>query len=295
MIDSVATNRLQLGHFLRSRRARLDPREFDLVVPKRRRIPGLRREDVAQIAGISPAYYTWIEQGRDVRVSFEVLEAIAGALRLSPSEHTHLFRLCGFDAEEIINVDHVEEHPALCHLCRAAVNMSVVVFDAWFNQLAANNVARVMFGVCLNSWPERNAVWQLFFNDAYKRLWVDWENEARVNTGMLRQSASKNSNAPDWQQLFGALSESRVFMKYWDEYEVRPYTAPEEFFRPAPWQLDHPTLGTLAMHRMGVVIPAREERIVRVMTPADQETATKLSRLRAVEGILTEQPFLHAS
>lgn len=294
MMDSAATNRMQLGDFLRSRRARLDPRNFDLVVPRRRRIPGLRREDVAQIAGISPAYYTWIEQGRDVRVSFEVLEAIAGALRLTPSEHTYLFRLCGFDAEEVINVDHVEDHPALGNLCRAAVDMSVVVFDAWFNELDANNVARILFDICLDSWPERNAVWQLFFNDAHKRLWVDWDDEARVNTGMLRQSVARNPNAPEWQQLFAVLRESSDFMKYWGEYEVRPYPAPEEYFRPAPWQFDHPTLGNFAMHRIGVAIPALEERIVRVMTPADQETATKISRLHAIAKTLSDEPYLQA-
>lgn len=279
MIGSDTSNRMQLGHFLRSRRARLDPSDFDLVVPKRRRIPGLRREDVAQIAGISPAYYTWIEQGRDVHVSLEVLDAIAGALRLTPSEHTHFFRLCGFDAEEVINVEHVEKHPALSNICRVAVNISVIVFDAWFNELDANDVARGIFDIALDSWPERNAVWQLFFNDAQKRLWADWEEEARVSAGMLRQSAAKNPVSPEWHRLFAVLGSSSEFMKYWNEYEVRPNPAPEEYFRSSPWCINHPTLGNLAMHRVGVVIPALEERIVRVMTPADEDTAAKLSRL----------------
>src|SRR5947209_20590208 len=90
-----ATSRTELSDFLKSRRARISPETVGLPPGRRRRTPGLRREEVADLAGVGLTWYTWLEQGRDIRVSPEVLSAIARALRLEPAERAHLFRLAG--------------------------------------------------------------------------------------------------------------------------------------------------------------------------------------------------------
>jgi transcriptional regulator with XRE-family HTH domain len=95
-----STNRAWLGEFLRSRRERLSPKDYGFPVMSRRRSPGLRRDEVAQLSGISIAYYTWIEQGREINMSADVLNSIARALGFSEAERAHLFALVGIEIAE---------------------------------------------------------------------------------------------------------------------------------------------------------------------------------------------------
>src|SRR5947209_14323459 len=117
---TAATTRAELSEFLKSRRARLSPATVGLPLGRRRRTPGLRREEVADLAGVGLTWYTWLEQGRDIRVSGEVLTAIARALQLEPAERAHLFRLAGHPPPTPESGTDAAVSPRLCR-----------VLDAW--------------------------------------------------------------------------------------------------------------------------------------------------------------------
>ena len=174
-----ATNRVHLGEFLRTRRARLSPADFGLPPFGRRRTPGLRREEVAQLAGISIAYYTWIEQGRDLNMSPDVLRSLARVLRFTHAERTHLFTLAGTPLPEHDLAANAELHRTLAHLFSDSRNVCAFARDPWFNVTAATSLATSVFGVRPGRGLESNLLYRIFDDPLQQQLWVDWESEVR--------------------------------------------------------------------------------------------------------------------
>src|SRR5450755_2522393 len=147
-----STNRAWLGEFLRSRRARLSPTDYGFPVMRRRRLPGLSRDEVAQLAGISIAYYTWIEQGREINMSPDVLNAIARALCLGEAERVHLFTLVGMEVtENTLGDDRM--HPTIANIFNylnynyASSSWCALMYDSWFNVLESTLLATAVFGI----------------------------------------------------------------------------------------------------------------------------------------------------
>ncbi len=274
-----STNRAWLGEFLRSRRARLSPRDFGFPVMRRRRSPGLRRDEVAQLSGISVAYYTWIEQGREINMSPEVLNAIARTLNFTAAERAHLFTLVGIEvAENAVGDDSI--HPTITHIFSdPSSRWCAFLNDSWFNVLQATALATAVFGIGPGQDLESNMLYRLFFEPSRRKLWVEWESEARMRIGMFRQGLAKQPDSLEGLRLLDALLKAPDFERLWDAYDVRFRPSPDEFFRQEPWDIAHPDVGMLRIHRLATVIPTRFERTLVLCTPADAETSAKFSDL----------------
>src|SRR5579871_5634459 len=164
-INSLELDRHQeLAEFLRSRRARLSPEQVGLSRGLRRRTPGLRREEVASLAGISPEWYTWLEQGRDINVSVQLLESLARALQLDDNERTYLFLLALRQPPPVEIYSPPTISPALQLFLDQLETTPVCVVDARLNGVARNQAHRVVFGGRDGGRTERerNVIWRMF-------------------------------------------------------------------------------------------------------------------------------------
>src|SRR5690349_10448358 len=167
--------RQALADFLRQRRARLSPTDVGLPPGLRRRTPGLRREEVAQLANMGASWYVWLEQGRDVHPSAQILESLAQALRLTPNERRHLFLLAGqaLPAQALPEEEHV--YPALRQMLNDLNPSPAYVMGRRWDYLAWNRAADAIFNISeATSLYERNLVWRLFTNPAMRER-PGWE------------------------------------------------------------------------------------------------------------------------
>jgi transcriptional regulator with XRE-family HTH domain len=200
----IADRRRELGVFLRSRRERITPAEAGLPTTARRRTPGLRREEIAVLAGISATWYTYLEQGRDVQPSDQVLSALAAALRLDRPEKDHLFHLAGHaPAQEAEAEPLTAEAAAVPHLLQP--NPAYVI-GATYDVLSHNEAAAQLFPVLRTAAPNF-ARWT--FTDETSRLVVlDWEREARGLLARLRTLAARHPGDERFTRLFEELREA---------------------------------------------------------------------------------------
>jgi transcriptional regulator with XRE-family HTH domain len=273
-------NRIRLAEFVRNRRERLRPGDLGLPILKRQRTPGLRREDVAQLAGISLAYYTWIEQARDIRLSRTVLDDLATALRLNQAERHYILTLAGAEAAEGLSVEDEQKlHPTIAHILGEHSTMCALLCDAWFNVVAASPLAREILFVTTESWPEQNLIWRLCHNRDHASIWKDWQSELRLTVGMFRQSLAKEPHSVAGNRLLEKLSQHSFFASVWTTYDVQLNPSPEEYFREEPWELMNHAVGQLRVHRLGVCLPTRKQSMLTIFSPSDAETLRKFARL----------------
>ncbi|NUU20519.1 MAG: helix-turn-helix domain-containing protein, partial [Streptomycetaceae bacterium] len=151
----------ELSAFLRSRRERITPEDVGLPTGSRRRTPGLRREEVAQLAGVGVTWYTWLEQGRPIRASAQVLDAVARTLRLDVAEREHLYRLAGIPSVTHPEGDHVS--PQVQVILDHLDPLPAAVYNARWDVLAWNRTYSMIFpGVSTDRFTERNVMWSVF-------------------------------------------------------------------------------------------------------------------------------------
>lgn len=167
-----------LGDFIRAHRERLSPQAVGLPPGPRRRTPGLRREEVAQLCGVSPTWYTWIEQGRPVSASAEALARIAVALQLSRAERAYLFELAA-QRDPAEPDPAASDAPAMLLKTVQLVNAPAYVLDRQFTALAWNAPASDLFVGWLDGEHDRNLLRYTFLSPQARRLIVDWEIRAR--------------------------------------------------------------------------------------------------------------------
>jgi transcriptional regulator with XRE-family HTH domain len=172
--------RAELADFLRRRRASIQPEDVGLPSGGRRRTPGLRREEVASLAGVGTTWYTWLEQGRDVRASLDVFEAIAKALRLTPAERTHLILLGRGEEAPACKPPAERVSPTLRRLVENLGPNPAMVLGRRWDYLAWNRAACVVFGD-IGAIPKaaRNHLWQLFMDPGRRELFAEWEQSSR--------------------------------------------------------------------------------------------------------------------
>src|SRR5580700_7387763 len=184
--------RRELGEFIRSHRERLAPAAIGLAVGSRRRTPGLRREEVAQICGLSATWYTWIEQGRDVSVSPTALARLAGALQLGRAERAYLFELAGRHDPTPDASEPGDLPPALL-ACVAAIGSPAYVLDRSWDARSWNATAERLFTGWLDRPGERdfqhNLLRFIFLEPAARSLICDWDTRARRVTAEFRAHA----------------------------------------------------------------------------------------------------------
>ncbi|MFI9723239.1 helix-turn-helix domain-containing protein [Streptomyces sp. NPDC052396] len=251
--------RTELSEFLRSRRARLRPEDVD-VTPYggRRRVPGLRREELAQLAGVSVAYYTRLEQGRGRNVSDAVLDAIAEALRLTPAERSHLHRLARPAARPEGGAPARRLRPAVRDLIDTMENVPAYVVGRRLDILGWNRMAGALLGDFGALPPERRNMARLVFLDpAMRELFLDWERKAADVVALLRRQAGCYPDDPALASLVGELSvKSGEFGTLWAAHDVR-----DKCF--GVKRLRHSVVGPLTLACETLVLPAdRDQHLV---------------------------------
>jgi transcriptional regulator with XRE-family HTH domain len=267
--------RAELADFLRRRRESIKPEDVGLPGGGRRRTPGLRREEVAQLAGVGATWYTWLEQGRDVRASLEVLEALSGALRLTPAERTHLI-LLGRGEEALVCKPPAERaSPSIRRLVQSlGPNPAYVIGRRW-DYLAWNEAACGLFGeFAAIPKPARNHLWQIFMDRSRRETLVDWEPSARLAVAKFRADTARHLGDPSFEELINALRQSSLdFCKMWKRHEVSSAGHGRKEFRIRE-------LGKLLFeHAVFHPTDAPDQRLVLYSPVPATDTAEKLAEL----------------
>ncbi|MEU7561297.1 helix-turn-helix transcriptional regulator [Streptomyces eurythermus] len=236
----------ELGRFLRARRNRTSPRQAGLTVgPGLRRTPGLRREELATLAGISVDYYVRLERGKETRPSPAVLDALARALRLDDQEHQHLRELAARAARyapEPPPAPSRTVRPHLRLLLETLRPYPAYVISRSMDVLAWNPGGLALYAG-LEDWPagHRNLARYLFLHPAARDLFTDWERQVTGCVARLRAVAGTAPDAPDLTNLVGELLlKSADFARLWERYEVTGR-------KPAQKTFHHPRVGTVTL------------------------------------------------
>jgi transcriptional regulator with XRE-family HTH domain len=224
-LGGALDRRAELSEFLRTRRARLKPEEVGLPgFGRRRRVPGLRREELAQLAGVSVAYYTRLEQGNGRNVSAEVLDSIARALRLTDAEHAHLTHLAKPKQHKKKPAARTQQvRGTLRTLLDSMDGLPAYVVGRRSDILVWNRMAAAVFGDWAELPPqERNWARLVFLRPEYRDLFVDWEQKAIDIVCALRMHAGCHPDDPRLSALVGELSvKSEEFRRLWATHDVK--------------------------------------------------------------------------
>ena len=282
--------RREFGAFLRSRRQALTPAGVGLPDGFRRRTPGLRREEVALLAGVGTTWYTWLEQGRDVRASAEVLSALADALLLDAAERRHLFVLNDRAPPDLPPAGPEQVEEALRRMLASLTGQPAYIMGRRWDILAWNRAAEMVFGDYGRLDGDRRNIMHMVFADRdHRRLLVDWDRLAPVALAMFRADSARYAGDPDFERLIAGLKrQSPQFRDWWSKHEVvRPLAGHK--------RIRHPTGGLMLFEYTSFAITDRADMKLVVYTPLEEDrTAAKLAALldapRIEEGITTANP-----
>jgi transcriptional regulator with XRE-family HTH domain len=272
MTDMV--QREELASFLRSRREATDPVSVGLRPGPRRRTPGLRREELAQLSGISVTWYTWLEQARRISVSRQVIESLARVLRMGPAEREHLFTVAGLALlPQTAGPPQVDD--TLRRLIETLDPNPAFVANPWWDLLAYNQAYSVLHGGLDGRPPaERNVLWLFFAADPASYLYVNWLDEARQLVGQLRAHLAQYPGDPRGPELAATLAAaSPKFAELWREHGTARFRNYRKGYQ-------HPAAGLLHLDYIKLAAAGDDQQQLTVMLPADQATADKLRQLR---------------
>ncbi|WP_328738791.1 helix-turn-helix transcriptional regulator [Streptomyces erythrochromogenes] len=275
----------ELGPFLKSRRSRITPQAAGLHPHGRRRVPGLRREEVADLAGVSDVYYTRLEQGRARNPSDAVLDALARALRLDPTERAHLHdlahrapgaRFSGVptSAEPADEEQDVPVRDGLGRLLSAVGAVPAYVLSPAMDVLDANGLARALLGEPIGRVPGRlNLARHVFLDDAARRLYPRWADVARQTIGFLRFSAGRRpADRPLAARIAELSAHSAEFRHRWAAQEVQQKTHGTKSFR-------HPVVGGFDLAFETLALPGDDGASLVVFTAPDTRASDALRLL----------------
>jgi transcriptional regulator with XRE-family HTH domain len=271
--NGTELRRRELGAFLRSRRERVRPEQVGLPPMRRRRTPGLRREEVAQLAGVGVTWYTWLEQGRDINPSAQVLDAIARTLQFDPHEHSHLFTLAGAATTTIAD-QCLQIHPTAQPLIDQLEPLPAVVVNARLDLLAFNRVYASFYDD-LDTMPieDRNILWLAFTHPRWRDVIVDWEDVSGRLVAEYRALMAEHLDDPAWKTLVARLHRaSPEFTALWERHDVQGVESRTK-------RAMHPTAGLLLLDYTNLWLnPNLGVRII-AFSPADDRTRRRLERL----------------
>ncbi|MGW5121696.1 helix-turn-helix transcriptional regulator [Streptomyces noursei] len=267
-----------LRAFLRNRRARLTPQEVGLPPGGRRRTPGLRREEVASLAGIGLTWYTWLEQGRRITVTTSILDAVSGALRLNDTEQAHLYRLAGHAppptapaSDAPAECRHaVPEH--IAHLIEEWLPNPAYVLDRQWRFLSGNTAVHQVFGEvrrgqsCLDGFLSAGGP---------HRALAEWEEMAPSLVAEFRAEAARYPHDPGFTQIIQRLARhSPEFARLWEQQEVRETALGVK-------TIEHPSVGRLVFDRTTIQVTDHSDlRVVFLIPQAGTGTRELLGTLR---------------
>ncbi|MQY04212.1 helix-turn-helix transcriptional regulator [Actinomadura macrotermitis] len=267
----------ELGEFLRARRARIDPTDAGLPVHGRRRVAGLRREEVAMLAGVSVDYYIRLEQGRVSNVSDSVLEAVGRALRLDATGRLHLRNLLRLPPAQ---AERTGVRPGLTTLLEMAAQVPAFILGRRMDVLAANPLSDAVNGLGDVPIGHRNMARLTFLDPRARTFYRDWDTVAAETVAYLRLDAGRHPGDPLTGELVRELSAVPEFRRLWDEHTVREKTYGRKLLR-------HPVVGDLDVGYETLTPPGDPDTtLVMYTAPAGSETARKLAELaRALEPV----------
>jgi len=256
-------------------RARVDPAAAGFQVG-RRRTPGLRREEVAQLAGVGVTWYTWLEQGRDIAPSAQVLAAIGRTLRLDPHERTHLFRLADVpdpsspdsctvlpDSTQLL-LDRLDPYPAL-------------VVNGRYDLLAYNSTWQALVGVRLDELEpdDRNILWRAFTVPSVRATMLDWDTTVPRMVASFRAAMAKHMGEPAWKCFLSRmLAASPEFGEIWERHEVAPLQRITK-------RMLAPSVGVVHLESTSMWLAESVGVRLVTYTPLDDDTRRRLELLHA--------------
>jgi transcriptional regulator with XRE-family HTH domain len=263
--------RAELTDFLRRRRAQVAPERAGIERNGRRRTPGLRREEVAQLAGVGLSWYTWLEQGRDIKPSAQVLDALARVLELDTAERAHLFHLARVELPLPDASAANEAPPELQALVDALVPHPAYLLSPRTDVLAWNRAAAGLLGVP-SAAPDGppNLLWWLFTNTEPRG--DRWDDTARATLARFRAEHARRIGDPGFARLIGALErDSERFRALWTQHEVLTGHLGTK-------TVDHPTLGPLRLYHLQSIPTEHPDLRLTQFAPADDATRAALAR-----------------
>jgi transcriptional regulator with XRE-family HTH domain len=273
---NATRRRRELRDFLIARRAAVSPTSAGLPAGTRRRTPGLRREELATLASVGVTWYTWLEQGRDIRVSADTLDRIAVALRLTPTDTAYLFSLAGVPrAETIVDGQRIALDSGVQSVLDAFQAPAFVVGSSWDVE-AFNAMADRIYGFTDTSGPfaigpfARNHMWRFFMDPDRRAVYLDWSELAQIAVGILRTAYARRVGDPYFDSLIRALTEgSREFKKLWNAQQTAPLT-------PDRVRLSVPKIGELTVMSMRLRFSGGNDSLLMLLPPADEPSARKM-------------------
>lgn len=265
--------RSQVRNFLVSRRERLTPEEVGIPNHGRRRVKGLRREEVALLAGVSVEYYTKIERGDATGATASVIDAIARVLRLNDIEREHLKRLLstGDETDTHARATHSTKavRPALQRLLDALTDVPAYILNKRLDILGVNHLGRAVYSPMYESFPHPTNTARFFFldEDASRRFWVEWDEVAAAGVAILRVEHGLRPNDEDLNALIDELHEaSPEFRKRWSTHDVHRHTTGVK-------SMNHPVVGRLDLPYENLLLPADPDLTMMTYNPAPGSAA----------------------
>jgi transcriptional regulator with XRE-family HTH domain len=267
--------RAELAQFLRTRRERIAPRQVGLPPGTRRRTPGLRREELALLAGVGATWYTWLEQGRAITASGQVLESLARVLQLDADERAHLFILARqqLPADPLPLTQSID--PALQLILDTMGIYPALVLSPRWDIIAWNQAACQMFAdFSTMTSRERHILWFLFTDPRHRAMAVDWEKEAQRFLALFRASTQRYVGEVWLTELVNDLElVSPVFREWWSRHDVQGVQAEHK-------HLIHPQVGLLVLQAKTFQVADHPDLQMIVYTPVSGTgTAAKLAAL----------------
>jgi len=266
--------RAELGEFLKARRAELGPEDFGMPPGSRRRTPGLRREEVALLAGVGVTWYTWLEQGRQINASTQVLDAVARTLRLDRAERWHLYRLA-----EAVPVRTERARTTIPDAIREIVEslepLPASLINSRFDILLSNSASEELFWEwhtmpCIH----KNTLWCCVTEPSARGKFAEYDTHVRYLVARLRAAYGRHIGDPDWEEDIRRLaSMSREFAEIWARHEVAEA-------EPRTLTYLHPQAGTLSLAISELNLPDMPEARIMVYTPRDDDTRAKMPLTR---------------
>ncbi|WP_341633720.1 helix-turn-helix transcriptional regulator [Sphingomonas agri] len=266
-----SSRQAELKKFLRARRASL-PVDTPPGRPRqRRRTPGLRREEVADRAGISVTWYTWLEQGRDIHCSIDMLERLAGALQLSETDMDYLFRLAGYAAPMKRSTTEVDARIQV--VLDGFLAGPAFLLSPRLDVLAFNRLGDEVFDFGGRPGPfGRNHLWRGFMDPERKALYRDWEAIISGGVAFLRSNYATRIGDPEFEAIISELSvQSHDFARMWGEHRTMPLQSVDVV-------LEHPRLGHLEFASTRFALPTLNDHLTFFITPRNKVTAAAMTR-----------------
>jgi len=269
--------RQELSDFLRTRRGRIAPSDVGMPPTNRRRTPGLRREEVAQLAGVSATWYTWLEQKRPIGVSSGVLENLARVLRLDPAERMQLFQLAL--RQPVLDSRSRPEtvSPLIRRLLDRTDPIPAFVLGRRWDVLAWNRAALAFF-LDFEQVPanERNMLWLVFTNSKLRSLTVDWPTRAKDTLARFRADYGRHAGDVHFVQLVERLkSVSPEFAQWWPRHDILPMTEGRNAY-------DHPQVGRMIVENTSfLAVDNPELRLVVFLATAASNSIAKMQKVVA--------------